>query len=92
MRNTNKAVINFCYFGHNYPYNFIDLVWKDDNHIAKHLQDKFNQMYPRHTTMTFFLWFMELDDYNKEKLVDWIEYNYLAFKHLRTNERQPELK
>jgi len=81
MKATTKATINFMYFGHNYPYNFIFEVWggsplSEEPSLAKHLQDKFSVMYERYGTMTFFRWFMELDGRNKEILVEWIDQNY----------------
>ena len=65
---------NFMYFGHNYNHDFISKVWGDG--IAKHLQSKFSRMYEQHGTMTFFRWYMELDNRNKVQLMTWIENNY----------------
>lgn len=69
-----NAIINFMYFGHNYPSGFITEVWKGS--LGQHFQDKFSSMYQRHGTSTFFVWYMELSDNNKEILNNWIETNY----------------
>tara|TARA_R110001606_G_scaffold399073_1_gene580328 strand:+ start:2421 stop:2654 length:234 start_codon:yes stop_codon:yes gene_type:complete len=71
-----KSIINFMYFGHNYPYNFISKVWGEDSSIANHLAEKFHTMYERKGTLTFFSWFMELDNGNKDILTSWVEENY----------------
>lgn len=73
MKN-NKVIRNFMYFGHNYPNDFISQVW--DNRMADHLQSKFNSLYERKGTLTFFSWFMELDINNQTTLTEWIEKNY----------------
>ena len=72
-----EIVSKFMMFGYNYPSNFITEVW-GNNHgsMANHLQGKFSDTYARVGTMAFFRWFMELDQQNKEILVDWIEANY----------------
>jgi hypothetical protein len=74
-----EAITNFMYFGHNFPYNFISKVWGEENSISNHLQSKFDAMAERYSTMTFFRWFMELDNGNKDILTDWVEKNYKAF-------------
>ena len=73
MDNT-KAIIKFMYFGHNYSSGFISKVWEGS--LGNHLQEKFNAMYHDYGTMTFFRWFMQLDEGNKAKLTEWIEANY----------------
>jgi len=73
MTNSN-AIINFMYFGHNYESDFIIKVF--GNHLGNHLQSKFNTMYSKYGTLTFFRWYMELDNGNKELLNNWIEQNY----------------
>ena len=69
-----EAINKFMYFGHNYPSGFILKVWEGS--LGKHLESKFHSMYERYGTMTFFRWFMELDDLNKDILIEWIETNY----------------
>ena len=79
-----ESIINFMYFGHNYPHNFIAKVWagkefltEEDKHsLADHLTEKFHTMYERKGTLTFFSWFMELDNGNKDILTSWVEENY----------------
>ena len=71
-----EAIINFMYFGHNYPHDFISKVWGDDSSMSQHLADKFSSMYSEYGTMTIFRWFMELDHINKNILLDWISDNY----------------
>lgn len=63
-------------FGYNYPPNFIAKVWEDEQNLANHLQSKFSDFYQRVGTMAFFRWYMELDNGNREKLVNWIDNNY----------------
>tara|TARA_R110000803_G_scaffold167356_1_gene230571 strand:+ start:133 stop:366 length:234 start_codon:yes stop_codon:yes gene_type:complete len=72
-----EAILNFMYFGHNYPSNFISQVWGEG--MANHLQSKFHSMYERKGTLTFFSWFMELDSTNQGILTNWIEKNYKSF-------------
>ena len=74
-----NQVINFMYFGHNYPYDFIKKVWSEDLNLAQHLLNKFNSMYENYGTMTIFRWFMDLDKENQEILINWVENNYSAF-------------
>lgn len=69
-----EAIVKFMYFGHNYPSGFITKVWEGS--LGKHLEDKFSNMYHTYGTMTFFRWFMELDEGNKARLIEWIEANY----------------
>lgn len=74
MKTNSEAIIKFMYFGHNYPQGFITKVWQGS--LGQHFQDKFSSMYQRWGTLTFFRWYMELSDDNKEILNDWIEANY----------------
>jgi hypothetical protein len=71
-----EAIINFMYFGHNYPANFISKVWGIGSTSAKHLEGKFHSMYEQKGTLTFFSWFMELDNDNKDVLINYIHNNY----------------
>ena len=68
------SIVKFMYFGHNYPNGFISNIW--GGQMAKHLESKFSTMYERKGTLTFFSWFMELDNSNREILINWIEENY----------------
>jgi len=84
MSNTKfGSTLNFMYFGHNFPYDFIYKVWggtygQKEPCLSKHLNDKFSAFFKDYGTMTFFRWFMELDDTNKKKLFDWVEANYVG--------------
>ena len=74
---TNKqAIVNFMYFAHNFPYGFINKVW--NGNMADHLHDKFINSKGDNGTEKFFKWFMNLDEGNKETLIDWIDKNYKA--------------
>lgn len=83
MTNT-ESITNFMYFGHNYPHNFISRVWagkellteEDEYSLSRHLDNKFHTMYKKHGTLTFFIWYMELDNDNKAILNSYIEDNY----------------
>ena len=83
MKNNHKAVINFMFFGNNYPHDFIEQVWKGNQLMIDHLRLKFTHLYRMHTTRAFYIWFMELDHFRKEELLSWIDDNYLAFEHLK---------
>ena len=83
MTHSNRKVINFMYFGNNYPHDFIEKCWNYDKRLADHLRDKFSDFYLRYTTYTFFRWFMELDEGNKIHLLEWITHNYIAFDNLK---------
>jgi hypothetical protein len=71
-----KAISNFMYFGFNFPYNFIQEVWEDDQVLISHLEEKFDHHARMHSSTAFFSWFMELSSANKSKLMGWVEANY----------------
>ena len=73
-----KSVINFMYFGLNYPGDFISEVWKDDLRLAVHLKEKFIGFYSRFGTFAFYSWFFELGTDHQTKLVRWIDQNYCS--------------
>lgn len=72
--NNSQAIVNFMFFGNNYPDGFIKEVWPGS--LGEHLTIKFNGFYEKYRTQTFFRWYMELDHENKEKLNHWVEHNY----------------
>ena len=68
MKNDNfNSVNDFMTFGHNYPHDFIAKAFESD-----HLQSKFDTMYASYGTMTFFMFYMELSDSNKQILTDFV--------------------
>ena len=67
----------FVFFGYNFPSNFIENAWKDDDWMISHLRDKFNSLYDKYGSgevMNRF--YVELDDQNREILEEWIIKNY----------------
>lgn len=77
------SVINFVYFSLNFTNGFVFKVWKDDPHLAEHLQNVFYESYKKHGTMCMINFFSQLDDINQKIFVNWINENYLAFPHLK---------
>lgn len=73
-----EAVNKFMFFGYNFQHNFIEEVWKSEPSLANHLRSKFDSFAKQlgSGTMGYFRWFMELDNGNKEQLVNWITENY----------------
>ena len=58
-------------YGYNYEHKFIYNVW--DGNIADHLQSKFNNYYEKHgATAVFFIFYTELSQDNRTKLVRYI--------------------
>ena len=70
----NKDIIKkWVLFGYNYPYNFIEKCWSDENDmLINHLMYKFED--ECYSNMNRF--FTELDTKNQEKLVNWVFENY----------------
>jgi len=73
-----KSIINFMYFGMNYPSEFIFKVWNDDPGMIIHLNEKFNSIYSKVGTFAFYTWFFELSQNHQVKLINWIEQNYCS--------------
>ncbi len=73
-----KLIINFMYFGMNYPPEFISKVWNDDPRMLIHLNEKFNIVYSKVGTFAFYTWFFELSQHHQVKLINWIEQNYCS--------------
>ena len=74
-----KSTINFMYFANNFPHDWIELVWSDNPHMGRHLQEKWHALTQSNEfggTLNFFRLFMQLDDSNKTTLLTWIEENY----------------
>jgi len=72
MNELNKNLVNkVIMYGFNYEHNFIDKIW--GNNIANHLQSKFSSIYNRKgASAAFFLFYTELDNTNKDLLIDYI--------------------
>ena len=77
-RTNSNSTINFMYFMFNFPSGFISKVWTGT--MVSHLESKWLASHERYKspTLAFSQWFMELDQHNKTKLLDWIEENYSA--------------
>lgn len=73
-----KSIINFMYFGMNYPPEFISKVWNDDPRMLIHLNEKFNIVYSKVGPLAFYTWFFELSEDHKVKLIDWVGHNYCS--------------
>jgi hypothetical protein len=78
-------VINFMYFLANFPHDFIGKCWSDNKILADHLKEKLlgysdNRCYVTCEDMCKF--FFELDKGNQNKLIQWVNENYLAFDNL----------
>jgi hypothetical protein len=68
---------NFVMFGFNYPPNWIESIWGDEDWLVKHLKEKFHSIYERYgATAAFFKFYTELDGQNQDKLSTWISQNY----------------
>lgn len=64
-------------FGFNFPHNFIETIFGDDQGLAKHLMGKFKDAYSKFgSTGAFFKFYTELDYENQNKIEDWIKQNY----------------
>jgi hypothetical protein len=70
-----KSLLSFI---HNYPHDFIERIWCDDNHLKNHFREKFNALCRQHTSDKAMLVLMsELSDDNLQLLLDWVNYNYI---------------
>jgi hypothetical protein len=86
MKNLHKSIVNFCYFTANFPSNFIEKCWGKDHWLFDHLMSKLSSKCDKSGCVTkgaFMNFFMDLDTENQEKLLTWIDDNYLAFEHLK---------
>jgi len=72
-----KVINHFVYFTFNYPNNFMDAFGHKDNHIRKHIEEKFDSYYKKYGSYGVMIKFwIELDGDNRNKLADWIKENY----------------
>lgn len=71
-----QAMSKLMTYANNYNYNFIEDCWKDDPSLANHLKDKWNGIVGQmdrlgrtfNGTDVWFLFYMMLDESNKDKL------------------------
>ena len=72
-----QAMSRLMTYAYNYNYNFIEDCWKDDPSLANHLKDKWERIHFNlkvyhgkkfSGTDIWFLFYMELDEANKDKL------------------------
>jgi len=77
--NENKTTINFMYYANNFNHDWINKVWSNNAHICEHLTSKWDALNHNNNdggTANFFKLFMQLDDNNRNILLDWIKENY----------------
>lgn len=85
IKNTHKAVINFAYFTANFPYGFIENCW-EGHWLLDHLKSKWTGIVGDKTFVSkgdVLEFFMCLDDKQMERLLEWIDNNYLAFERFK---------
>jgi len=72
-----SPIHKYVYFAFNYPNDFIEQTWADDENLMTHLKSKFQGYYNKYgsaSVMNYF--YTELDVQNQRKLDDWIINNY----------------
>lgn len=75
-----KAMINFAYFCSNYDPFFIELAWKNEPEKIRDMKIKFSECYASAKAVGAVLRFVHnLDEQNRNTLLDWIDKNYTAF-------------
>jgi len=75
----NSNIIKFMYFANNFPHDWIQKVWSNNEHMTGHITSKWTSLNASNSfggTLNFFKLFMELDDNNRNILCDWIDSNY----------------
>jgi hypothetical protein len=80
MENVN-AMIKFAYFTANFPHDFIEKCWADENWLVEHLKTKMETYTfldgKGYVTFNVFMnFFLNLDNGNQVKLCKWINENY----------------
>lgn len=75
---TAMAAINkWVYFCMNYPHDFIEKVWADEQWLVRHLSAKFDHYYNTYGSRAVMnTFYCELDGGNKQKLLSWVLDNY----------------
>ncbi len=77
MNITIEAMKNFAYFCANYPSDFIQKCFADDEHMRNHLQSKLDSIYDAQKTPSEIIKFiLQLSTINQNKILKWIEDNY----------------
>jgi hypothetical protein len=79
-----NSVINWNYFCLNFRHDFIEQCWKGMPRNIDHFKQKFSDIYDRKGTALMPFFFSELDRYNQEKLINWVNENYISFPDLIT--------
>lgn len=88
MDKTSLIAINkWVFFCMNYPYNFIEEVWKGEQWLVNHLKAKFNAIYEDYGSRAVMnTFYCELDGSNKQKLMAWVMDNFNDEQKLKFND------
>lgn len=80
------AINKWVFFCMNYPHDFIEQVWKDEQWLVKHLRGKFAAIYDTYGSRAVMnTFYCELDGNNKQKLMAWVMDNFKDEQPLRFN-------
>ena len=72
-----NSVNHFLFFSWNFPDNFMDAFGSPDNHIRKHIQEKFDEAYKKAGAKYCMIeFYSHLDQGNRQKLVQWAKDYY----------------
>jgi hypothetical protein len=72
-----SPIHNYVYFTYNYPSDFIEKAWAENQGMAQHLKNKFAGFYDRYgANGVMNKFYTELDGENQKILEDWIMANY----------------
>ena len=74
MNDRQKATLNFLYFSKNFPYLWEERCFEGNTHLIKKYQEMGKE------PMEFIF---ELGRENQNKLLQWVEDNYLGFTELK---------
>ena len=81
------AINKWMFFTYNYPYNFINQVWADEEWLIDHLKGKFDYYYDKYGAYGVIpVFYAELDGNNKKKLMRWVMENFTSEQKLSFNE------
>ena len=88
MNKTSLIAINkWVFFCMNYPHDFIEQVWKDEQWLVNHLRGKFASIYDAYGSRAVMnTFYCELDGGNKQKLMTWVMDNFNDEQKLRFND------
>lgn len=74
---TMSPMKKYVMFAYNFPHDFIEKVWVDDQNMVNHLKSKFSGFYDKYGSRAVMnAFFVELGGGNQKKLEDWIMTNY----------------